>query len=223
MANPFVVLLASAAAKRINDRNAERRQEEIANAMRAYNLIQAQKSQAATEELLGQQTPEKRAAEMEQSVASRAASMGESVKAAKASDVTALNAKPSEARQQSQDRAADTLANRTKRAIENLSVMSAPGDVNQAFGFRAGRAAGTIDSANRAIGRYSRASINDINSVRANPWVDMAASAGMAYGSSGLAGGGKKAEKTPRAVGSGMDFEGSTGQPGRWKSLWGFA
>lgn len=223
---PLLILLAAMAAKRINDSQAEKRQRQMLDAMKAYGLDQSRKSQGAIEGVLAQQTPDKRSAEMADSVALRASSMNDTVNAAKKSDVIALNAKPNADYQKSQVSAADTVAERSRKAIADLSVMNAPGDVSLNTGIRFGRAAGTVEAANRAIGRFGRATMSDINGVHPNPWVDMMAQAGMAYGSQGMmsgAGGGAAATTSGPAGSGGYDeYANGTRSPGRWRSLWGW-
>lgn len=221
---PLTILLLAAAAKRANDKAAEQRQQKMADSLAEYNLVKSRESQAAIDTQLATQTPVKREQDMAQSVAARAASMGDTLKSVQVSDPSAVNAKPSSDYAGSQERAAATLADRNRRAIAALSVMKAPGDVAINTGITAGRTAGVVDASNRSIGNVSRAAYGDISRVRPNPWVDMAASAGMAYGSSGLLGGQPKTEPVDNGgyvANSGYPYS-TPPKRSSWSSLWGY-
>jgi hypothetical protein len=175
------LLLAGLAVSRYADMEAEARRQKLLMAMRAYGRGQAQVGQAATENLLAQQTPQARASELAAVTADRSKSLGDTVAAAQTTSPV-LAGKLSGDYVRSQETAANTVAERTRRAIEQLSSMGAPGEQALKSGIRFGRAAGDVDASNSAIGNVSNAYMGDIKGTVANPALKLAGSAMMAYG-----------------------------------------
>lgn len=180
-------LIIGAITKYAANADAQNRQAKLQQAMRAYQMQQAGGNERAIQGLLDQQTPAARGAELQGIQASRATSMQGAVDAARAaSPVTAVaGANASQDYQKASTVAADTVANRTKRAIQQLSVMGAPGEQGQQFGLRFGRAAGKVDAGNTAIGNVGNAYLNSINNTVPNPGLSVVGDGLMAYGASG--------------------------------------
>jgi hypothetical protein len=82
------------------------------------------------------------------------------------------------------------VAARTKKAIEQLGLMGAPGEQGIASGIRFGRAAGDVDAGNAAIANVGAGYMRDISNVRPNPWLSMAGDIGMGVGGGMLGGAG---------------------------------
>ncbi|HEX5128101.1 MAG TPA: hypothetical protein VFV90_00060 [Usitatibacter sp.] len=189
MWGPLLVLAASAFAKYKNDQAAVDRQRAFANALAAFQKQRAGESMAATEQLVNKQTPQAREAELTDLTAQRQQSLRDTVGAAQAFDQPAVAGKTGADFKQAQEQAAKTVSERTKRAIEQLAAISAPGEQQRAFSTRLGRAAGVVDASNFANADVGRAYGVDINNVRPNPFIDLASQVGMAYGGYQLGGG----------------------------------
>lgn len=181
------LLVIGALTKYASTMDAQRRQGKLQEAMRAYQMRQAAANEQAIGGLIGQQTPEARGAELQTIQGSRASSMQGAVDAARsASPVTTVaGAASSQDYQKASAAAADTVANRTKRAIQQLSVMGAPGEQGMQAGMRFGRAAGKVDAGNMAIGNVGNAYLNAIKNTVPDPALSMVGEGLMAAGSSG--------------------------------------
>lgn len=216
------LLLAGMALSRYADTEAEARRHKLMMAMRAYGRGQAQVGQAATENLLAQQTPQARSTELAAVTADRAKSLGDTVAAAQVSNPAPLAGKVSGDYQRSQEAAANTVAERTRRAIEQLSSMGAPGEQGLKSGIRFGRAASVVDSSNSAIGNMNNAYMGDIRNTVPNPALKLAGSGLMAYGASSMGAGGTAAAAPEQLSGPGYDDPTTTGAKVRRAfSLWG--
>lgn len=178
----IAVIIASMIAKHMANKGAQDRQNSLQQAMQAYQSSRAKENESAIGNLVDQSTPQKRAAELQDLNASRMQSMTGTVDAARAASPVTAPAGASSDYQKSSAAAADTVAARTKRAIEQMGVMGAPGEAGIAQGLRFGRAAGKVDAGNTAIGNVGNAYMTDIGNVRPNPWLTMAGDAGMAVG-----------------------------------------
>lgn len=201
------ILAASAAAKHVNDQEAIRRQEQIRRAMEAYQKGKSRESEAATEEVLKKQAPEERETELAQVTADRTQSLRDTVGAAQAFDAPATAGKLSADYRAAQEKEAGTIAERTRRAIQQLATMGAPGEQGQKHQLRFSKAAGVVDASNIASQKVGRAYINDINSVKPNPFIDLASQVGMAVGG-GMIGGPQGAAGSSMASGMGADSSG---------------
>lgn len=217
------LLLGGLLLSRYADTEAEARRNKLLMAMRAYGRGQAQIGQAATENLLAQQTPQARGAELAAVTADRAKSLGDTVAAAQTSNAPKLEGKLSADYTRSQEVAANTVAERTRRAIEQLSSMGAPGEQGLKSGIRFGRAASVVDSSNSAIGNMNNAFMGDIKNTVPNPALKLAGSGMMAYGASSMGAGGTAAAAAPEQLsGPGYDEPTTTGAKVRRAfSLWG--
>lgn len=203
------------------DRDAEKRRERLMNAMGAYKQGQAAIGRGATDALLAQQTPEARASELSKVTAGRAKSLTDSVAAAQTSNSAPLAGKLSPDYQRSQEAAANTVAERTRRAIEQLSKMGAPGEQGLAQGIRFGRAASVVDSSNSAIGNVGNAYMGAIRNTVADPALKLAGSGMMAYGGA-TAGDTPTAEQPEQLSGPGYEAPTSTNSKVRRAfSIWG--
>lgn len=171
--------------------DSQQRQAKLQQAMRSYQLQQAAGNEQAIHGLMDQQTPAAREAELQNIQGSRAASMQGTVDAARAASPisTVAGASSSPDYQKASAAAADTVATRTKRAIQQLSVMGAPGEQGLQYGLRFGRAAGKVDAGNTAIGNVGNAYVNAIKNTVPDPMLSMAGDGLMAYGSSGASSG----------------------------------
>lgn len=154
----------------------------LLEAMRAYGRGQAALGQAATENLIAQQTPQARATELADVTAGRAKSLTDTVAAAQASNPAPIAGKLSQDYLHSQEAVANTVAERTRRAIAQLSAMGAPGEQALKSGIRFGRAAGEVDASNSAIGNVNNAFMGDIKNTVPNPGLKLVGSGMMAYG-----------------------------------------
>lgn len=185
--------------------DAQKRQQRLQDAMRSYQLQQAAGNEAAIKGLIDQQTPAARGAELQSIQGSRATTMQAGVDAARSAAPTSVVAgATSPDYQKASAVAADTVANRTKRAIQQLSVMGAPGEQAQQYGLRFGRAAGTVDAGNTAIGNVGNAYVNAIKNTVPDPMLSLAGDGLMAYGSGGAAGGAS-------TVNNGQGYEDASG------------
>jgi hypothetical protein len=179
----LLVLAASAFLKYQNDKAALERQQRFANAMEAFQRKKSSESMAATEELVKKQTPEARSTELADLTGAREQSLRDTVGAAQAFDQPGIAGKISSDYRAAEERKAATVAERTRKAIEQLAAMGAPGEQQLQHQLRFGRAAGVVDASNAASEAVGRRYGTDINNVRANPFVDLLSQVGMGVGS----------------------------------------
>ena len=198
----LIILAASAAVKHANDQEAIRRQENIRRAMEAYQMGKARQTEAATEELLKKETPEERKTELTQVTGDREQSLRDTVGAAQAFDAPATAGKLSDDYRAAQEKEATTIADRTRRAIQQLATMGAPGEQRQKHQMRFSKAAGEVDAANIASENVGRAYMTDINNVRPNPFLNLASQVGMAVGGGMMGSGGTAAAGGAEAMGT---------------------
>jgi hypothetical protein len=125
---------------------------------------------------------------MTQLTADRQQSLRDTVGAAQAFDAPQIAGNLSGDYRAAAERNATTIAERTRRAIEQLSAMGAPGEQQQRFGIRFGRSAGDVDASNLASERVGRGYMTDIRNVVPDPTMSTIGDVGMAVGS-GMAGG----------------------------------
>jgi hypothetical protein len=215
---PLIILGASALLKHQNDRAAQKRQQQIAGAMEAFQRKKSGESMAATEALLAKQTPEARGAELADVTGAREQSLRDTVGAAQAFDAPASAGKQSGDFRAAQEKEAASIAERTRRAITQLAAMGAPGEQKQAHQLRFGKAAGDVDAANLASDAVGNRYMQDINNVKPNPMIDMISQVGMGVGSGMMAGGftgATAAAGGAQAMGAGdgghFDYEDSAG------------
>lgn len=186
----LALLLAGMMAKHYANSEASDRSKELQKAMETYQRMRAQQNEAAINNLVDQQTPQKRAADLQQTEASRVASMQGTVDAARAASpvAPAAGTNTSTDYQSASTAAADTVASRTKRAIQQLALMGAPGEQSLASGIRFGRAAGNVDAGNAAIANVGTGYMRDIDNVRPDPFLSLLGDVGIAYGGAGIGG-----------------------------------
>lgn len=205
----LLVLAASAAAKYQNDRVARKRQDSMRNAMEAYQRTKARDTEGVTDELLKKQAPDARTAELASATADRSQSLKDTVGAAQAFDAAPIAGKLSGEYKAAEEANAGRIAERTRRAIQQLATMGAPGEVQRRFATRFGRAAGEVDANNNASDRVGRAAMTDINNVRPNAAVDMLSKIGMGVGGAmagGYAGGAGEAGAAAMGADAGGNF-----------------
>lgn len=198
----LIILAASALLKNRNDRAALKRQQNLAGAMHAYQRGKSDEAMAATEELISKQTPLARGTELSQVTRDRERSLRDTVGAAQAFEAPASTGKLSADFRAAQEKEATSIAERTRRAIEQLASMGAPAEQQLKHQLRYGKAAGTVDSANDAMESVGRAYAADIDNVRPNRFVDMASRIGMGVGGAMLGG----------AAGTGAALSANNGQ-----------
>lgn len=188
MAFPIALIL-GLAAQGIATREADEKKKKLLDAMEAYNVGKAKKSEAAIGEMIASQRPEARTADLDQSIAERAASLGSAVENVRATNPAPIAGKLSQDYEKSQESTARSIDERTRRAIEQLSVIGAPGEraFNNALKF--GKTAGDVDSANAAIRNVGGAYMTSIGNTVPNPYMLAAGSALTAYGAGSLGGG----------------------------------
>lgn len=185
---PLIIL--GALTKLMAGQNSSNRQEYLRRSMEAYQRSKVAETDAATRELMAKQTPQAREAELSQLTTDREKSMRDSVGAAQAFDMGPTAGKISSDYQGAQQATAARVAERTRRAIEQLASIGAPGEQKQAFGMRFGRAAGTVDAANRGSENVGRAYVGAIQNTHPSPFLMMAGDAMMAGGAAGAGGSG---------------------------------
>lgn len=183
----FLPLLIGLAAQQVATQQAEDRQKKLLEAMEAYQSGKAQKSEAAINEMIASQRPEKRTEDLNASIAARAASLDSAVENVRSTNPAPIAGKLSADYQQSQEASARTIDERTRRAIEQLSVMGAPGERAANTAIKFGKTATDVDAANAAIRNVGAAYRTSIGNTRPNPYLLAAGSALSAYG--GAAGG----------------------------------
>lgn len=178
----LLIIAGSAALNYGANRAAEKRQQQFASAMEAFQRGKSKQAMAATEALVKEQTPEKRATELADLTKDRTRSLRETVGAAQAFDAPGIAGKTSDDYARAQEAQAHSVADKTRRAIAQLAAMGAPGEQKQAHQLRFGKAAGVVDSANVASDAVGRGYMTDIGNVRPNPFALMLADIGMGYG-----------------------------------------
>lgn len=197
----LAAIAAGAGLKYVADRGASKRRESIRRSMESYQRLKARENEAAVEQLIAKQTPDARGAELAEVTAGREKSMGDSVGAAQAFDAPGIAGNLPAEYKAAQEAEAGRIAERTRRAIEQLATMGAPSEQQQKFGIRFGRSAGTVDAANRAADYVGRSYMSDIENVRPNALMSILGDAGMSAGSSMLLAGAGKAPAAPSVVG----------------------
>lgn len=203
----LLVIAGSAALKYGANRHAEKRRSNIRSAMEAYQRTKARENEAVTQKLIEKQAPAVSGAELAQAASDREKSMRDTVGAAQAFDAPAIGGKVSGDYRAAEEANAGRIAERTRLAIQRLATMAAPGDQQQKFALRFGRAAGEVDAGNRAIDSVGRGYLSDIDGVRPNPWLTMAGDAGMSLGA-GMA---LSGASPGTAVNNGQGFEDASG------------
>lgn len=188
---PALAVLAGSALLRYRaNKEANDRRRSIQRSMEAFQRARSRESMAATEEMLKKQTPEARGSELANVTNAREQSLRETVGAAQAFDASPVAGTGSDY-QRTQESHANTIAERTRRAIEQLAGMGAPGEQRLQHNLRFGRAAGVVDASNSASDAVGRAYTTDISNVRPDPFTLMladigtGAGTGMAIGAAG--------------------------------------
>lgn len=181
----LLVLAGSMLTKYMANSDASGRQMQMQRSMEAYQRSKAQQNEQAINSLMQQQTPDARKTELDNIEKSRETSMQGTVDAARAaSPVTNVaGTNTSDDYQRASAASADTIANRTKRAIQQLGLMGAPGEQAITSGIRFGRAAGNVDANNSAISNVGNAYMTDIKNVHPDPFLSLIGDAGMGVGS----------------------------------------
>ncbi|HZQ71693.1 MAG TPA: hypothetical protein VFB08_02155 [Burkholderiales bacterium] len=188
---PLAIIAGSMLLNYMNNAEAQSRRNSLQQAMQAYQQSKARQNEQAINNLVSQQTPQKRADELNSITASRAASMQNTVdqvrSAAPISTTAGTNTSPDY--QKAEAAAADRVSQRVTSQIKNLSVMGAPGEASIASGLRYGRAAGDVDAGNEAIQNVGRGFATDMENVRPDPFLSLVSRIGMAAGTA-MGGGG---------------------------------
>lgn len=197
---PLIIL--GALTKLMAGQNASNRQEYLRRSMEAFQRSKVADTDAATRELMAKQTPQARDAELSKLTSDRAQSMRDSVGAAQAFDMGPTAGKISSDYQGAQQAMASRVSERTRRAIEQLASIGAPGEQKQAFAARFGRAAGTVDASNRASENVGQAYVGAMQRTHPSPFLMMAGDAMMAGGAAGAgsSGGSQPNLTSPRNV-----------------------
>lgn len=203
------LLLAGLAVSRFADAQAEGKRNKLLMAMQQYQRGQAQVGQGAIQGLINSETPQARATDLSKTIADRAKSLQTSVDAVQGTNPAPLAGKMSDDYKASQEKAAGVVAERTRRAIEQLSTMGAPGEEALASGIRQGRAAGVVDSTNSAIGNVGGAFRTDMRNTVPNPGLKLLGAGLTAYGGAKFA----QPEQSgwAESMGTGGTYEDSAG------------
>jgi hypothetical protein len=176
----LAVIAASALLKHHAIADAQRRQENIRRSMEQYQRSKAAETTAATEALIDKQTPAARAQEMADVTNERQQSLKDTVGAVQGlSTATPVAGKLSGDFKSTEEANAGRIAERTRRAIEQMATMGAPSEQQQRFGIRFGRAAGTVDAGNRASANVGDAYLKDVANVQPNRWANDARRPGL--------------------------------------------
>jgi hypothetical protein len=166
LAIPIALALGGALLGGKAERDADKRRRQIADTLEAYTMGRARESRLASEGLVNTMTPELRQQDVAAKEEANRASMQSTVDAARSAYVPQpLAGKVSDEYRGAGERAAASTAERTRRAIEQLSQAGAPGDTGHDFGIRFGRAAGDVDAARDASQYVGGAYARDVASV----------------------------------------------------------
>jgi len=166
LAIPIALAVAGVALKAKSDRDANQRQRRLQEAMEAYGLSKAAEGRAATEQLIATQTPAMRDAQMAEVENERREDMQSSVDSLQAFNQPQLAGKLSPDYTRAQERSAETVSARTRRAIEQLATIGAPAEAGFRHNIRYGRAASGVEAATRARANVDDAYTRDIRGVR---------------------------------------------------------
>lgn len=151
--------------------DAAARKKRLVDAMSAYQTGNATKSMDVTGKFIEGATPEARGAAMQSAEDENRLGYEKTVGAAQAFERPGgVSGNLSDQFKQASANSADAAANRTKRLIENLSRMRAPGVAGATESRRFGRAAGEVDAFNSANAGVGRAYSTDMANVQADPW-----------------------------------------------------
>lgn len=185
----IALMVAGAAIKHHNNQEAYNQQNRYRQALENYERQKSQQAMAATQTYIDQQTPQKRAEELHTLQDTRATSLGDSVNAASsAAQRPVLAGNVSADYGHAQDAAATRIDERTRRAIEQLSKMGAPGEQQLEQGIRFGRAAGKVDATNSSAANVGRGYSMDMGNVRPNANADLVGNIFSIGGAASLAG-----------------------------------
>lgn len=176
-------MAASAFLKHQANEEASEKRESRRQSMEAYQRSKANDTKLATDQLLHKQKPKERGEELQTITGDREQSLRDTVGAAQAFDAPQIAGKLGGDYKATQEANALRVAEKTRRAIEQLATMGAPGEQAQAFGRRFGKAAGDVDANNRASENVGRGYLDDISRVQPDPTMMMLGDIGMAVGS----------------------------------------
>ena len=193
----LALLAASAFAKYQANEEAAEQREAYRQRMEAYQRTRAKATERATDDLLKKQTPEERETELKAITTDREGSLRDTVGAAQAFDAPQIAGKLSGDYRATQEASAARIAERTRRAIEQLATMGAPQEQAHEFNRRFGRAAGEVDANNRASENVGRGYMQDISNVQPDPFLSLAGDVGMAVAGSGAFEGATPPVETP--------------------------
>jgi hypothetical protein len=208
------IAIAGLVVKNQAEKQAGRRRNKINDTMEAYQRGKAQKGQEAISQMLDKSGPEQRLAETQKLEGERTAGMEKSVESMSQFAPLATAGKPNEDRTKATGAAASTVAERTRRAIEQLSQMGAPGEQGVSQGKRFGQAAGVVSGANSAIENVGNAYRTDIGNVQADPIATLLGGVMTGVGIGGMAGGnfgGAAAGGANAALNNGQGLEDASG------------
>lgn len=210
-----IALLAfSALTKYEANNDASERREAFRRRMEAYQRTKVAEAGNATEQLLAKQTPEARGVELAEIGADRGQSLRDTVGAAQAFDAPQIAGKLSGDYRAGQEANATRVAERTRRAIEQLATMGAPQEQAEAFGKRFGTAATRVDGANSAMENVTRGYAADIEDVRPDPFLGTVSQLGTAVGQGMLSNAGALASENAKidaGVNNGQGYEDAAG------------
>lgn len=178
----LLVLASAFGAKYFANQQAQNRQQSLADAMQNYQAVKARQTEQAINSFTSQETPANRTDQMNSAIADRVAQANNLVGQVAKSNPAPIAGKVSADYTASQARSADTVAERTKRAIQQLATMGAPGDVARKFGIDFGRVAGNVDANNSAISNVGNAYRTDIQGVKPDPLLNTLGDVGLALG-----------------------------------------
>jgi len=173
----------SALVQNQSDRDVEKRQKRIIDAMQEFQTGKARKGEAAIEKFLVESTPQARAAENQDVRSELQRGLGESVGVAQAfekPDNFSGRVTEGYAGRSASNQAA--VKERIRRAMEQLAIIGSPSERGLREQFRFGHAGGDVDAANSAIRNVVPAYHGAISQVRPNAFDTFAAQALMGAG-----------------------------------------
>lgn len=154
--------------------DAAARRQKLVDAMAAYQTGNAKKSMDVTGKFIEGDTPDARAAALNQAEADNKTGYDKTVGAVQAFEQpggVSGNISPEYTKAQADSATAG--AARTKMLVENLAKMRAPGVAGATEARRYGKAAGDVGALNSANANVGNAYHTDISNVQENPWASV--------------------------------------------------
>jgi|GEM_PF-5699345 len=180
----------SAAAKAKSAHDVEKKQSQLAEAMRQYGLVKAGEQDAATRGYISTITPEARAQQLSEARDATERSIASTVaEAVKAQPLEDFGGRVSQDYQRTRDAGRKVNEEAVKRAIQQLAVGASTGRLATADDVRLRRAAGDVGAASTAARSVGDQYMHAIRNVRPNAGLSMLGEIAGALATMGFAGG----------------------------------